>query len=127
MGFLGSLAGGAGTAIGGKLSGSDSRLKKNVRDLGNKLDLIRSVRLVNFDYIGGPKNRPGVVAQEVRAYFPEAVSSGGAGGFLYVDYDHLHIANIKALQELADLVEKQSKRIEELEHNAVFHPYVEVA
>ncbi len=106
MGFLGNLAGAAGTAAGGFLSkpSSDRRLKKNIRSLDmaigqRALEGLSRVRPVQFDFVNGEREQVGVIAQELLEIFPDLVSVG-KDGFYRVDYPRLAVMAITALKEL---------------------------
>jgi hypothetical protein len=56
---------------------SDERIKKNIIDASSSLDIISSIQLRSFEYkdpADTRRTRHGVIAQEVRAVYPEAVS-----------------------------------------------------
>ena len=71
-----------GTAISGALS--DARLKENLK----LLDTVEGVHIYLFDYISGPKNQVGVIAQEILDAHPQAVGLNEAG-YYYVIYPML--------------------------------------
>jgi hypothetical protein len=60
---------------------SDQRLKKNVNHIGTRKD---GLGVYEFDYIWGGARQIGLMAQEVQAVYPDAVSE--IDGFLAVDY-----------------------------------------
>lgn len=72
---------------------SDIRVKENLK----KLDTVDGINIYRFDYINGPKNQVGVIAQEMQEKCPECVIDGD---ILKVDY--------------SKLPEKVQARIEEL-------------
>lgn len=53
--------------------GSDERGKENITDITRGLAHLRQLRPVRFDYIDGPQNQLGFVAQELRTVIPELV------------------------------------------------------
>jgi hypothetical protein len=58
----------------------------------------------------------GLVAQNVRQYFPEIVSvSGSEEGLLGIDYTKTGVLAIKAIQEQQQIIESQQAKIAELE------------
>lgn len=77
-GFLGSILGG--------VAKSDRRLKENVLELGV---LRNGLKLYSFDYIDGGKGQVGVMAQEVRDLYPEALGPTTEDGYMTVDYDKI--------------------------------------
>lgn len=60
---------------------SDIRLKKNIKQIGKRPD---GLSVYEFDYVWGGKRQVGLMAQEVRGIYPDAVSE--SGGYLMVDY-----------------------------------------
>jgi hypothetical protein len=82
MGGLFSLAGTAATA---GIKYSDRRLKRNVALIGRDSD---GFNRYAFQYVWGGPFETGVMAQEVRATRPDAVSAD-KDGFLMVDYSRL--------------------------------------
>ncbi len=98
---------------------SDSGLKENVTSLSSSvLDDIRDVNVVNFDFDctnsifvqnGGTyscdnSTQTGVIAQQLEAIFPDLVFTGD-DGYKRVRYEGLAMYNLKAVQELASLVD----------------------
>tara|TARA_Y100000758_G_C15657400_1_gene277015 strand:+ start:191 stop:421 length:231 start_codon:yes stop_codon:yes gene_type:complete len=67
---------------------SDSRLKENIEHVGR--DEFTGLNLYDFNYKWGEKRFRGVMAQEVKEMYPEAVYTSGAG-WLGVYYDRLGI------------------------------------
>jgi len=60
---------------------SDRRLKKNIKQISTRPD---GLNVYEFDYIWGGDRQIGLMAQEVQAIYPGAVSE--SGGYLMVDY-----------------------------------------
>jgi len=119
---------GAGTAIlqvsgdafkttgGGVWSGSDARLKEDVRDLETGLSELKKVRPVRFRYngrAGTPAGRDGVgvIGQEIESVFPETVrrvsvaDDPGLDEMRIFDPSSLTYALINAVKELSARVE----------------------
>ena len=92
LGNLGGIAGAATSMYTAGGSGgnwgmfSDIRLKENIEPAG--VDAGTGLNLYDFNYKWNPKRFRGVMAQEVREQYPEAVYTSGAG-WLAVDYDIL--------------------------------------
>ena len=117
-GVVGDLVGAAGTAAGGALGKpSDRRLKKNIESLSGVLDKLARIQPVAFDYIHTGRHQIGVIAQEIEPHFPQAVSKGSLGEehMMTVDYGQLVAVALQSSKELHAMVEKLSKRVEELE------------
>lgn len=81
---------------------SDARLKKDVLIIENALDTVKKIDGVKFnwncDYRTGPD--VGVIAQQVEAVYPDAVSTR-EGGIKAVNYEKLIPLLIQAIKELA--------------------------
>jgi len=84
--FLGDVGGIMGAYA--SMGGSDRRLKENIEPAG--IDELTGLNLYDFNYKWNPKRFRGVMAQEVREKYPEAVYDSGAG-WLAVYYDKLGI------------------------------------
>lgn len=80
--ILGSVIGAAGTALGGIFS--DERMKENIVPVGH----IKDVPFYEYEYVGFPGKRIGVMAQEIAAKHPTAVSLTPEGTYV-VHYDQL--------------------------------------
>lgn len=76
---------GLGGQLGGAMLLSDMRLKRNIRYQHE----INGVPMFTFDYIDGPENQYGTMAQLVMDDYPEAVKE--IDGFYHVDYARLPI------------------------------------
>lgn len=85
---------------------SDAKLKTNVQTIDNALALVEKIRGVYYDRIDSGEHGIGVIAQEVREVFPQAVHSND--GTLSVAYGNLVGPLIEAVKEL-------SARVKELE------------
>lgn len=80
---------------------SDSRLKKEVVDIEGALDSVKAMRGVRYNWVDPekPQREVGVIAQEVKAQYPEIVRERD-NGFLVVDYSRLCAVLIQAVKEL---------------------------
>lgn len=86
---------------------SDRRLKENITELGSVLDRIDGFGSVSYSWIADENHdiKYGVIAQDVRDRFPEAVSGiESEDGYLGVDYSILGILALQGVEELADYV-----------------------
>lgn len=82
----------------GSLIGSvicDMRLKENIK----RLETVDGINIYLFDYISGPKNQVGVMAQEILDKIPEAVGLNEAG-YYYVIYPLLPTSVFKRINLL---------------------------
>lgn len=61
------------TFAGNVTANSDIRLKTNIKQLTNGLEIVRKLRGVSFDWIESGEHSIGVIAQEVEAILPEVV------------------------------------------------------
>jgi len=100
---------------------SDSTLKRNIRSLpGGALNKVMGLRPVSFKYKDEPdtlnrgRKSLGLIAQEVEAVIPEAVSFNRVGNVKAIDYDMIIPVLIKAMQEQETLIESLQKEIKKL-------------
>lgn len=92
---------------------SDKRLKKNIRNARPQLADIRAIPIRRFRMKADGKHAKdmlGVVAQEVEKVSPGLVFEDGSKT-KGVNYSILYMKAVKALQELADIVDAQGKQI----------------
>jgi hypothetical protein len=54
---------------------SDQRIKKNIVNVGDSLDRINALRVVEFDYKENDKHETGFIAQEFKQIFPEQITT----------------------------------------------------
>ncbi|KAM4676033.1 myelin regulatory factor-like protein [Discoglossus pictus] len=113
---------------------SDSRAKRNIQEVDTMQQLrkIAQMRLVEYDYkpefatVMGidSVHETGIIAQEVRNVFPQAVKEAGnvtcengetIENFLMVDKDQIFMENVGAVKQLCKLTNNLETRIEELE------------
>jgi hypothetical protein len=94
---------------------SDERLKDDIVGIDGALDKVNSLGGYTFKYKADGKVSAGVIAQEVEAVLPEAVTekllplkADDGVEYKVVNYDALHGLLIEAIKEL-------TKRVEELE------------
>jgi hypothetical protein len=102
-------------------TGSDRRLKKNIKDLPYGLDDILKLRAVEFDWKEkrGGKHDIGVIAQEIQEVIPEVVnevktigkSSEELESHLSVDYGKIVSVLIKAVQEQQEQINKLEEKL----------------
>lgn len=113
-------------AAGGWLANSDRRIKTDIRDIDNSLELIRRIHPVKYKYTAEwMKRNPSIkdqyyysfIAQEYQQVFPEAVQ--GSGEFLkgdkeeilQIDTHNAQMVTIKAVQEQQKIIETQQQEI----------------
>ncbi|HZI10644.1 MAG TPA: tail fiber domain-containing protein [Myxococcus sp.] len=90
---------------------SDARLKENIEPLTGALDRVSRLRGVGFNWKNPPADEAqsrnlGLIAQEVRAVVPEAVTEGREG--------HLGISYSAITVLLLEAVKEQQKQLDEL-------------
>jgi hypothetical protein len=81
-------------------SSSDARLKENVVELDSQLDKILQLQPKIFDFINGPKNCTGFIAQEFAKIYPDNVNEGSDGFLTIGGVSITETRIIKALQEI---------------------------
>jgi hypothetical protein len=87
---------------------SDIRLKENVSDIqfDRSVKLLKA-RVVEYDHVKKERHEIGLIAQEVKEIFPEAVKED-QDGFLMIQYGRL-------IAPMLQLIQNQESRINELE------------
>jgi hypothetical protein len=108
------------TTAGSWLANSDRRIKTDVRDIDNSLEIIKKLRPVKFKYTPEWMKRNesikdqyyyNFIAQEYQQVFPESVKGSGefldgdSKEILQIDTYNAQIVTIKAVQELLKKVE----------------------
>lgn len=101
---------------------SDERLKENITDTESKIDLVKSLKVRDYNWINSGVSQTGFIAQELHEQIPDAVSVGleeEEGGFIPwgVDYGKITPHLTKALQEALAKIEELEARITDLESN----------
>jgi len=91
--------------------GSDLRMKENISDVENGLEIVLKMKPKHFDYIDGQKDNLGFIAQDIEEIIPQAVSiSNEETGMLALKTDFLVPYLVKAIQELqAQITELKNK------------------
>lgn len=82
---------------------SDLRLKENVRRLEGAGNILSNIHGVRFTWKDGGEEDVGLIAQDVQAVLPEAVTAGSE--FLYVQYTKLIPVLVEEIRELRRRVE----------------------
>jgi hypothetical protein len=96
---------------------SDSRLKTNIENISNALEKTMTLNGVTFNWNTLAEDKdlssrePGVIAQEIQAVLPEAVSLRD-NGFLSVRYDKIIPLLIEAIKELGAELKDLKKKID---------------
>lgn len=99
----------------GWTSVSDERVKKNIKPLGNSLDLIKKLLPVTyqFNWEKGPDKHPGFTAQNVEKVFPSLVTDDGK--LKTLNYAALSSVAIAAIQEQQATIKSLEQKNKELE------------
>lgn len=99
---------------------SDMRLKENITDFGSGLDILNSIGVKNYNMIITPdRAETGFIAQNVKEYFPQAVSIiDPTNGYMGVSYVSFIPVLTKAVQELDLKITDLDTRVSLLENNS---------
>lgn len=95
---------------------SDARLKSDVSPAEGLLDAALKLRPVTFRWNADGSKDTGLIAQEVRAVLPSFVVGDESREMLTVDYPHLSVVAIGAVQELEGKVatlERENRLLQE--------------
>jgi len=96
---------------------SDRRVKTNIEQLDNPLDIVQAIRGVRFNKISDAEGAPkqvGFIAQEVEKVLPEVVSTDDEGN-KGLSYAKITPVLLEAIKEQQKLIKAQNLRISELE------------
>ncbi len=99
---------------------SDRRLKRDIASLDNALEKVTSLEGVTYNWKDENRDQHrqiGVIAQDVKKVFPEAVYENKNTGFLSVNYSGLIGALIESIKELFSMDKEQNRKIAALEDN----------
>jgi hypothetical protein len=108
------------------ISTSDRRQKKNIRAIEG-LTIVRKINGVRFNWISNNDPGVGVIAQDVEAVLPEAVSTDPRTGYKSVQYGNLIAPVIEAVKELDHKSDDTDARIAKFEEEiAALHRENEV-
>jgi len=108
-------------------AGSDIRLKKGVETLKDSLETLMKLEVVEYDWNSNlneteykyfEKNKKlhtiGLIAQNVRQYYPEVVELG-SNGYYRLDYTKLNSVLVEAIKEQQLFIEDIDKELEYIE------------
>jgi hypothetical protein len=96
-------------------SSSDARLKENITELPPQLANIMALKPSKFDFIDGPKDCTGFIAQEVENVYPDAIGETPDGFKTIGGISIMETRLIKAIQEQQTLIENLTTRLNALE------------
>jgi secreted Zn-dependent insulinase-like peptidase len=107
--------------------GSDIRLKKGIETLKDSLETLMKLEVVEYDwnhnlsqieYDYFEKNNNlhtiGLIAQNVRQYYPEVVELG-SNGYYRINYSKLNAVLVEAIKEQQLFIEDIDKELEYIE------------
>ena len=98
------------TATGDMVALSDKNLKENIKPIEYALDKVGQIAGYTFNMKGNPAPRTGVIAQEVQAVLPEAVSETD-DGHLAVSHGSTVGLLFSAINELRDELNELKKQL----------------
>ena len=94
---------------------SDQRLKREIKPIYNALEKVSALHGYTYQMKDEPRGRhAGVMAQEVLAVLPEAVSKN-EDGYLEVDYNGVLSLLLEAVNELREENHALKERVKKLE------------
>ena len=102
---------------------SDRRLKTSIRDFENGLELVKKIRVREYERISNPELKEiGFIAQELYEVIPQIVSGTPDQPIedpMAVDYGKLTPLLLAAIQELAEKQEKIESQMEENDDSGI--------
>jgi hypothetical protein len=104
---------------------SDERLKKGIETLKNSLEKLMMIDAVEYDWNNKLNEYDsfkeqeklhtiGLIAQEVREYFPQIISINPEG-YYWIDYNKLNAVLVEAIKEQQVFIEDIDKELEFIE------------
>jgi hypothetical protein len=113
------------TTAGSWLANSDIRIKRDIQDLDNALEVVNRLHPVRFKYTDDYRKEHqdaiedryyyNYIAQEYQEIFPESVKDSGEKGYLQIDTYNANIYAIAAIQELSKALSEKNERLDSLE------------
>ena len=99
------------------IAASDKRLKNNIINIENGLEIIKQLRPIKYRLISNPNSlEVGFIAQEAEKFIPEAVvPPRNENEFYGIKYDRIAPYLTNAIQEQQKIIENQQSKIEILE------------
>ena len=91
--------------------GSDLRIKENISNVENGIEMVLKMKPKHFDYIDGQKYNLGFIAQDIQEIIPSAVSEINEDGQLGLKTDFLIPYLVKAIQELKTEIDALKNQI----------------
>jgi hypothetical protein len=104
---------------------SDVRLKKGIETLTNSLEKLMMIDVVEYDWNNKLREYDsfkeqeklhtiGLIAQEVREYFPQVISIN-SDGYYWIDYSKLNAVLVEAIKKQQVFIEDINKELEFIE------------
>jgi hypothetical protein len=108
---------------------SDERLKKGIETLTNSLQKLMMINAVEYDWNSklneyehlkehDKLHTIGLIAQEIKEYFPEVVSIN-PDGYYWIDYSILNAVLVEAIKEQQLFIEEIDKELEFIESKLI--------
>jgi len=99
---------------------SDQRLKDNITDFNQGLDIVEQIKVRSFVFKDDVKQKPrvGIIAQELQTVYPNAIFEGRTG-YLHFDANDLTFLLINAVKDLKAIIDDQQKQINLLSRNSI--------
>ena len=95
------------------VTNSDIRLKKDIEKITSALEKVKKLNGVNFTKIDNDSRSTGLIAQDVQAVLPEAVSEGD-DGYLSVAYGNMVGLLVEAIKEQDSTINSLRNDVETL-------------
>lgn len=96
---------------------SDKRYKNIVGEYKKSLDDLEKISVYRYKYKSdGPEGleSSGVIAQEIKSVFPDAVTTRGKKDIYMVNYDYINMATLNAVKDLQKRNKELKQRVEKL-------------
>jgi len=99
------------------VSSSDVRLKTNIENIEDGLEIVKKLQGVRFNWKEDPEGerRIGLIAQDAEKVVPEMTFTNPADGYMGINYAELSAVLIEAVKEQQKIIDKLTARVDELE------------
>jgi Ni,Fe-hydrogenase III small subunit len=94
---------------------STEKVKENIEEISNPLDIVKKLRGVEYNKIGNSIKEIGLIAEEVDKVLPQVVIKDYEGNPSSVSYSRITAILIEAIKIQDQQIENLTKRVEVLE------------
>ena len=94
---------------------SDARLKNNIRNIENPIEVIKQFNGVEFEWKKDGKTDVGLISQDVEKVYPFLIKEHWSTKDKWLNYDGIIAPIVEAIKEQQLIIEEQSEMIQALQ------------